>query len=283
EAVALEAARAALVDVRRAEAEKAKLDYDRAATLLNTSSAGSKAEVDRTRTEVQAANARVRAAEAERDQATILKERASQAEADMTVLAPFDGVVVRKRTEVGEWVRPGDPVVDLLDLDQIDVWLDVPERWLGRLNDPKTELKIDVPATGDGFAVTGAAVVPLADALSRLFPVRVRMQNPTRRLKPGMRVSGFVPTGEKRPVLTVHKDAILRDDAGAFVYFAAGTTAAVARIEPLYATSRTRMAVRAQGLKPGSQVVTEGNERLFPGRPLSSPDLPAPAPPSPER
>jgi len=65
---------------------------------------------------------------------------------------------------------------------------------------------------------------------SRLFPIRVAIPNPGELAQPGMTVVGMVPVGRKMPRLTIHKDAILRDDAGEFVYFDAGGMAMPARV-----------------------------------------------------
>lgn len=82
-----------------------------------------------------------------------------------------------------------------------------------------------------------------------------------------MSVLGRVPTGAMDPVMTVAKDAILRDDAGAFLYFDAGGVAAVARLEIRYAVGE-RIVVRSGRLSEGVGTVVEGNERVFPGQPL---------------
>ncbi|MEL7484888.1 MAG: hypothetical protein AAFN41_11100, partial [Planctomycetota bacterium] len=71
----------------------------------------------------------------------------------------------------------------------------------------------------------------------------------------------------------VHKDAILRNDAGEFVYTAGpnprgeGLVAMPMQISRLFAVGG-RVAIRRGGLSEGTQVVIEGNERMFPMQPL---------------
>jgi len=45
-----------------------------------------------------------------------------------TIRAPFDGYVVAEYTEIGAWVKQGDPIVDLIQLDHVELRVFVPER-----------------------------------------------------------------------------------------------------------------------------------------------------------
>jgi membrane fusion protein (multidrug efflux system) len=82
-----------------------------------------------------------------------------------------------------------------------------------------------------------------------------------------MSVVGLVPTGVRDESLTVPQDAVLRDDAGEYVYVDGGGRAAVVRVETLFSVD-DRLVVRSTGLQPGARVVVEGHQRMFPGQPL---------------
>jgi multidrug efflux pump subunit AcrA (membrane-fusion protein) len=128
-------------------------------------------------------------------------------------------------------------------------------------------------------------VVPAADSLSRVFPVRVRLKNTQDLMRPGMSVTALVPTGVDVEALTAHKDAILRDEAGAYLYYDMGGRAMLARVDVLYPVG-DRVVIRSRTLEAGTRVVIEGNERLFPGQPLmieSEPGAAAGASPPPGR
>jgi multidrug resistance efflux pump len=58
---------------------------------------------------------------------------ASRALDDHRLLAPFRGVVLRRMREVGEVVPPGEPVVELANLDSLYFEADVPEVYVARL------------------------------------------------------------------------------------------------------------------------------------------------------
>lgn len=288
-ATALVAVRAAEVDEARAALEQALRNHGRIEESFQRASA-SRQELDDAGTVVAATQARLARAEADLQSAQADLARARKRLADMEIASPFAGRIIEKRTEAGQWVIPGDAILEVVALDWIDAWLDVPEALVEHVSAPGATVQIRVLALASGRPASAAemheapvaAVIPSADRLSRLFPIRVRLDNRAPgdaggsegspwggRLRPGMSVVGLVRAGERRPTLTVHKDAILRSDTGAYVYMDAGGVAAVARVEPLFAVGDgQRLAVRSDMLRPGARVVIEGNERMFPGQPL---------------
>ncbi|MBC7835784.1 MAG: efflux RND transporter periplasmic adaptor subunit [Phycisphaerales bacterium] len=228
---------------------------------------------------VEGEQARLEQAKADVAWAEADLERARKRLHDMTISAPFAGRITSKQTEAGQWLALGDPVVELIQMNVIDAWLDVPERFIEAISSAGAAVQIRVSATGVVLSAPVAGIVPDADPVSRLFPVRVRLENKNEALRAGMSVIGLVPTGQVQDGLTVPKDALLRSDVGMYVYFNAGGTAQVASVQPLFAFG-AKMVVRSDTLKAGMQVIVEGNERImFPGQPLAP--VP-PAPPAPE-
>ena len=254
----------AAVEAREAGVVRAQRDFDR---LLALGESASEKEVLDARSDLVIGEANLAAARAAAAADTAALNRALQRLDDLTITAPFTGVVTRKATEVGEWVGTGDALVDLLDLGMLDAWLNVPESLLAPLQSAGGVAQIRVRATGRVYEGRVSAVVPRADELARLFPVRVRIKNKDGALKPGMSIVGLAPTGQQREMLTVPKDAVLTRDTGTFVYFNAGGVSAPATVRVLFAVG-DRLVVDAPSLTPGAEVVVEGNERLFPGLPL---------------
>lgn len=255
----------AVVEAREAQLLRANRDLE---SIQSLGDSATEKEMLDARSDVIISEAQLAQARADVLAAEAAVQRAEQRVADMTIRAPYGGVVIRKLTEVGQWIGVGDDVVEFVDLDVIDAWLDVPENLLARLELQGVDAQIRLRATGEVFSAPVSAIVPNADRLSRLFPVRVRLQNEDGRLRPGMSIVGLAPTGARQEMLTVHKDALLRDDAGAFVYFNGGGVAAVARVRVLFATG-DRLVVESATLPADVGVVIEGNERLFPGQPLN--------------
>lgn len=256
------AADRALVEQRKAELARFERDLARIDELAARASAG-QSELDRARTDVESqraqlaeATATVRVSESE----LALARRRME---DMTIRAPFAGRVVSKQTEAGQWVSQGSSVVTIISLNELEARADIPERSVGALQRGGGTLEVFVPALGRRLVGELIEIVPEADSLSRLFPIRISVKDPEGLLRPGMSLTATVPTGESGPALTISEDAILRNQAGEFVYFDAGGTAQVAPITRLFSTG-SRIAVRSPALRAGSLLVVEGNERMFP-------------------
>ncbi len=119
-AVALVASEAkAQADLARSRREQAKRECERSKGLLEAG-AISKSEYDRTQDQCNTSDFDVRAAEARAGQA-------SQTLVDGVVRAPFDGVVVERLIEPGEYVRADTPIVRVATVDRLRLKIEVPE------------------------------------------------------------------------------------------------------------------------------------------------------------
>jgi len=257
--------RQAVIHEREAALVKTQRDVRRLEELSRRGSA-SENELDDAMTSVAEAQARLAQAQADLSAAQTDVNLAIERLADMVIVAPFNGSVVEKRTELGQWAREGDVVADLVALDPIDAFLEVPQALAVRLLQTDAhQMQVRDEATGAVHPSEAFSVSPVADTLSRNVEVRIRLRNPAGTLRPGMSVIGLIPTGAFQDTVTVPKDAILRDDAGAFVYTVRDNVAIPVRVRPRFGVGN-QIAVSAAGLAPGAQVVIEGNERLFPGQ-----------------
>lgn len=257
----------ALVEQREAEKDRAERDLGRIQQLATRASAG-ESELDQARTEVQSRKAQLSEAKATLRTSQAELALAKRTLEDMTIRAPFDGRVVSKLTEAGQWVGQGDGLVTIVSLTQLEARADIPERSVGALQVSDGVIELKIPALDKRLSGQLIRIVPEADSLSRLFPIRIRVEDPEGRLRPGMSLTAVVPTGESGPALTISEDAILRNAAGEYVYFDAGGTAQIAPITRLFAANG-RVAVRSQVLRPGMLLVVEGNERMYPTQALN--------------
>jgi RND family efflux transporter MFP subunit len=264
----------ALIDQRQEELNNAQRELGRIEQLDELGSAGV-SQLDEAKTLV--ASRRAQLAQAEAQLATAHGDLAfAQRELeDMTIEAPFAGRVITKSSEIGQWVGIGDEIVTVVSLDLLEARIDIPEDTYPAVNQAREEhgqIELRLPALGLGAGqeVYGevVSILPNADSLSRLFPVRIAVDNTENTLRPGMSLTAYVPTGVQGDYITVHKDAIVRTPTGEVVYFADDGVSAIAPIERLFVVGE-RVAVRSPVLRAGMNVVTSGNERLFPGQPLN--------------
>jgi len=192
---------------------------------------------------------------------------------DTTITAPFDGVVVARETEVGEWIGEGAGVIDLLAVGSIEAWLDVPQSNYAAVNATDEPVTIEVEATGETIDTDRLRVLPQIDPQARTFVTVATLNNADGSLAPGMSVTAWIPTRERAERLTVPKAAVGQSEAGPYVFVARDggesqpARAVPVRIEVLFPLT-DRFVVRTDQLAEGDRVIVEGNERLFPNAPV---------------
>lgn len=188
-----------------------------------------------------------------------------------TIKSPFDGFVVAEHTEEGQWIESGRLVAEIVEVNPIEVRVAVQESYVPRLS-LKMLAKVDVEAIpGQSFDGTVTAIVPKADEKSRTFPVRVTLKNPqqadgTPLLKPGMFAKVELPVDQKNHVLLVPKDSLVLGGPKPVIYVVAlddKTKVKTARPVTVQIGISLNSWIEVTGeLKPGQEVVVEGNERL---------------------
>jgi RND family efflux transporter MFP subunit len=259
----------------QAEVDRAELEFERYENLVAQASASSQ-ELDDARLAFVSAKAKFQRAKADvvSEEAKLALDR--QQIEDMTIHAPFDSKVVSTTTEVGEWLGQGDVIVELYSVDSIEAWVDVPESIVERIVDVRGPVMVQIPAITNEVSGNIRQIVPVVDQLSRLFPVRISVPNDRRVLQPGMSVTAMIPTGQKEEMLTISKDAILRDDVGEYVYMAVPNEEAESPFKEQAIPVRIarefsagdRVVIRIGSMPPGARLVVEGNERMFPTQKL---------------
>ena len=179
--------------------------------------------------------------------------------------APFSGVVVSERCEVGEWVGRGDPVSELASLHDLEVRVEVPERYFAEL-EKGAEASVRFEAL-NGHEIVGKveAIVPSANPQARTFPLKVRIKNAEGRIGAGMLARVALPAGESYRALVVPKDALVVRGRDRMVYRLKDDDTVEMVPVQVGAGAGSWVEIKT-GLTAGQKVVTRGNERLMPGQ-----------------
>lgn len=188
------------------------------------------------------------------------------------IVAPFAGMVVSERTEIGQWLRIGDPVVELIALDELEVHVDVPERYFSELN-PGATAHVVFDAVPD-LAVDGriTAIIARADPEARTFPMKVSIPSTGGRIGVGMLASVSFTAGESYRAMVVPKDAVVRQAEGEVVYRINGSD--TVEMVPVKTGEGVGAWIVVVGdISAGQKIITRGNERIFPGMPVSGEPL----------
>jgi Cu(I)/Ag(I) efflux system membrane fusion protein len=152
-------------------------------------------------------------------------EKSRKRSTHLTIYAPIGGTVIEKNVRAGQYVKEGDVLYRIADLDPIWLYLDVYEYDLGWVSFGQTvEVRVEA-YPGETFRGQVAFIDPFLDDKSRTVKVRVNLKNPERRLKPAMYASASIqvrilpdgtpePTGfEGKYVCPMHPE-VVRDKPG---------------------------------------------------------------------
>jgi RND family efflux transporter MFP subunit len=191
-----------------------------------------------------------------------------------TIISRFPGYVTAEHTEVGAWVKQGDPVAEVAALDEVEVVAQVVEQYVPHIR-AGMEVSVELPALA-GKPLTGlvSAIVPQADVQARTFPVKVRVKNELSNdgplVKSGMYARVMLPTGTKQMATLVSKDALVMGGPRPVVYVvdaAQNAKQGKAREVPVEIGSAQGSLIQVTGgVEPGQLVVVQGNERLRSGQ-----------------
>jgi len=200
--------------------------------------------------------------------------------------APFSGTIGIPRIEVGQYLSPSQGVATLQDLDTMRVDFSVPEQQLALLKmGQPVRFGVttgDMPFTG---SITG--IDPKVDPATRLVAVRAEIANPQGLLSPGQYVQVRVELPAEDDVIALPQTALVSSLYGDFIYVvqpaeaakpAEGTDAAapaaeeakapVLKAKQIFVKPGRRNQGRieiTEGVKPGDEVVTAGQNRLSNG------------------
>lgn len=198
-----------------------------------------------------------------------------------TLRAPFDGYVINKLTEVGAWVRSGDPIAEIVHLDNLEFEFAVPQQYMGEIQRSfetgGTNLKARIEIEGLSETIEGEVdtIVPQADLRSRTLPVRAKIANVERGglplLRPGMIGRASLSFGNRREVILIKKDALVLGGATPIIYKLVknGDKTTVTQVSVKAGSSIGSWIEVSGSLQPGDQVVIQGNERLRPDQEVS--------------
>jgi RND family efflux transporter MFP subunit len=261
--LALEAATAATEQAREELADARRRLADAQRLVRSRGIAETEFEARRSEVRADAATLRLREAEQRREEERLRRH---------ALITPFTGVISRKLTEAGEWVTPGDQVLELMADTGLRIDFQVPQGYYPRIGkDARVEVRLDALPDRPVSGRIGE-VIPVSDPSTRTFLVRVYPQQTGLPLTPGMSASGTLRLGTGQEGLVVSRDALLRYPDGRITVWAvegSGESATVTERQVQTGLSFDGRVVIRRGLEADARVVVEGNEALQQGQRVS--------------
>lgn len=177
--------------------------------------------------------------------------------------APFNGTVVQRLLEPGEWAESGTEVMRLVNTEVLEVRAMVP---LAVLNFIAKGAELTLSADGLQHNARVRLLVPVGDLQSRLVDLRLDIDNSPWAAGQSVRIA--VPTAQAVKALTVHRDALVLRRGGVYLYRVTAENSAERVNVTLGIASGDYIQVFGE-LMAGERVITVGNERMRPGQQVS--------------
>jgi membrane fusion protein (multidrug efflux system) len=188
-----------------------------------------------------------------------------------SIRTPFAGELGIRIINPGQYLAPGDEIVQLVGLDPIYAEYSLPERYLSELHVGQT-VTVRVQAYTDAvFEGSIYAISPSIQTASRSVRIRALIENPDRRLRPGMFAEVDTLLEERDRVLTLPERAVTYNPYGesVFVVNEADDTKTVALTQIKTGQVRNGRVEIITGLDEGTEVVSDGHNKLRNGQAIS--------------
>jgi len=238
--------------------ENSSKDYERYQKLLESKTITQK-EYDDALLKKNSSNSNVKALEANLKQLQIEVSKKS-------IKAPYSGTVVEKKVNLGEWVNAGSAVASIVDTTNAEITFNIPyDIYKGlRVNDTY-EINID------GQIVKGKlnAVIPSGDKITRTFPIKFKATLPKDNfIFEGQQAKVSLSKKEKTEALILPRDAVIKRFNQNIVFFIDDKNMAQMIPVNIIGFLDDKVAVASENLQVGMNIVSKGNERVFPNSPV---------------
>jgi membrane fusion protein (multidrug efflux system) len=193
---------------------------------------------------------------------------AERALRDANVRAPFAGWIARRDVSRGEYVRPGQPLFELVALDPIEVEFSLAERDSARVAVGQ-EVAVRVsPYPEETFQGQVTVISPTLDPRTRTLRVKAQIANADGRLRPGLFARADLGVARREGALLVPEEAVLQRADGEVVFTVTPDDKAH-RVLVKTGMQREGKVEIVTGLAAQDQVVVRGHSVLVDGAPVT--------------
>lgn len=199
--------------------------------------------------------------------------------AKKTITAPFSGRAGIRLVNLGQTVKPGDPLIPLHAPDPIFVEFDVPQTQLDRVTvGGRVRISGDtIPGAVEGVIT---AINPQVDELTRTARVQGTLRNSEGHLRPGLFVLVDVVLPHKERVVAIPASAVVASPYGDSVFLVDEQEGWRVARQQFVRLGRQRgdFVTVLKGLEPGARVVSAGAFKLSNGDRVEPNDAMQPEP-----
>jgi len=183
-----------------------------------------------------------------------------------TIRAPFTGVIGLRQVSLGAYLKAGDAIVGISQLDPLFMDFELPQQTIGRIMLGQ-KASFAVPGLNGEFEGSVTTIDPTLDIASRNVHVQATVPNPKLLLKPGMFTRVRLIVGTKPETLFVPAQTLVAEGDARYVWVVTPDDRAQRRSVKV-GVYRNNWVEIISGLKPADRVITAGVQKLYPAAKL---------------
>lgn len=181
------------------------------------------------------------------------------------IIAPFDGVVVERFAQLGEYLSQGQDLLRFVNVDEKEITLHAPIHLYDNLTLGAPVLLQSAQAQVMSLPKLGIIdrVIPVGNIRSRMLEIRVKPDSSDWVI--GQAVKVQLPSGAAEKLLTVPRDALVLRQNQIFVY-TVNSEGKATKVPVSLGASTGDYVVVEGNIRDGDTVIIRGAERVRPGQ-----------------
>ena len=188
---------------------------------------------------------------------------AEAALSELSIKAPFAGVLGFRLISPGTLIEPGTPITTLDAINTLKLEFTAPEFWIGKIAVGDELAAVSVAYPERIFEARVEAVGNRVDPVTRAVVLKARLENKEHLLKPGMLLEVTLQ-GASRETLVIDEEALLQEGKSKFVYLVVGKDKVKRQSVETGVRRRGKIEILS-GLEVGDRVVREGMQKIRSG------------------
>ena len=183
--------------------------------------------------------------------------------------APFGGVISRKQVEQGEWITPGQSVVELVASENLLIEFQAPQDIFSRLEEVSAIYTTFDALPDQVLTAHIETIIPIVNPTTRTFIIRTALDTTGAQLAPGMSASAVLNLSAGNRGVVINRDALIRYPDGRITIWVVSQEGGQSKVQERRVEIGNGFEgniVIKKGLSAGSRVVVRGNEALRDGQ-----------------
>jgi len=176
--------------------------------------------------------------------------------------APFTGYISERTIQVGEWLKEGSEIALLINPDKIDITMYLPSSYMNAIS-RNTDFRVTI--NNKVYLAKLIAALLSGDEKTRSFPLKLRLLPTKDRFFDGAQAQISLEKSSHEDVLMVSRDGVIKRFGNDVVFIIKDEKAQMIPVK-IIGFEADKVALSSKELHEGDEVITKGNERIFPNQ-----------------